>query len=141
MVSDACYESKFVASVGNHAPGDLNLHVRILTVRWGWLGVGRSNCPLSVELGKRIKRGILLNKATNTKEYLLIRLKEFKSYFNRIDIVGNFYGACGCSSYLNCVTPLSNLMEHILETPYRILSYPEGSTPHPRSHFHNIDFN
>ena len=137
MLSDACCEFTCL-----YVPGDLNLHVRILSVRWGWLGVGRSdNRPLSVEFGKRIKIGILLNKAVNTKEYLLIRLKEFKSYFNRIDIVGNFYVACGSSPYLNCVAPLSNLTKHILETPYRILFYPEGSTPHPGSHFHNIDFN
>jgi len=104
--------------------------------------VGRSDkCPLSVEFGKIIKIGILLNKAINTKEYLLVRFKEFKSYFNRIDTVGKCYGACGCSPYLNCATPLSNLTEHILETPYRFLSYAEGSTPHLRSHFHNMDFN
>jgi hypothetical protein len=104
--------------------------------------MGRSDsCPLSVEFWKRIKIGILLNKAINTREYLLIRLKEFKSYFNRIDIVGKFYGACVCSPYMNCAKPLSNLTEHILEALYRILSYLEGSTPHPRSHFHNIGFN
>jgi hypothetical protein len=88
-----------------------------------------------MEFGKRIKIGILLNEAVNTKEYLLTRLKEFKSYFNRVYVVRKFYGACGCSPYLNCVTLLSNRTEQVLETPHRILPYPEGSTPHPRSLF------
>ena len=88
MVSDACYEFTCL-----YVPGDLNLHVRILTVRWGWLGVGRSdNCPLSVEFEKRIKIRILLNKTVNTKEYLLIRLKEFAIISTESTLWAHFMG-------------------------------------------------
>jgi len=88
VVSDTCCEF-----TGLYVPGALNLHVRILTVRCGWLGEGRSdNCPLRVEFGKRMKIGILLNKAFNTKEYILIRLNEFKIISTESTLWANFMG-------------------------------------------------
>jgi len=88
VISDACYEF-----TGLYVPGDLNLHVRILIVRCAWLGVGRSdNCPLSVEFAKRVRIGILLNKAINTKEYILIRLNEFKIISTESTLWANFMG-------------------------------------------------